>query len=275
LFLNSYNKIFLIVSGNPTFVSKLIYISISNNLNQHLLNKTSHEPVLIVSATKLEVQPLMKAASRIMESDEGLFTLTFDKNTLNLLITGVGIPASTFGIASFLAQNPIRLAIHIGIAGSYSPEIRNGQAVMVVEDEFGDIGIDQNYNFGTVFEAGFTKLNHPPFSSGRLVSKPPANILLTEKLKKVKGLTVNMVTSNKTINQNRIDKFQAEIETMESAAFFYCCLKNELPFISLRGISNRVGESDRSKWLIKEAIQSVCSTLVKILHKNNYFNNET
>jgi futalosine hydrolase len=240
-----------------------------------LLNKASHELVLIVSATELEVQPLMKAATKIVESAEGLFSLTFDKNKLNLLITGVGIPSSTFGIASFLAQNAIRLAIQIGIAGSYSLKILNGQAVMVVEDEFGDMGMDQNNNFGTLFETGFTKLNHPPFSSGRLVSKLPEKIIFPEKLKKVRGLTVNVVTSNETINQNRIDKFQAEIETMESAAFFYCCLKNEVPFFGLRGISNRVGESNRSKWSITEAVNIGCETLIKILQKNNYFNNET
>jgi futalosine hydrolase len=241
----------------------------------HLLNKQTHEPILIVSATRLEIEPLMKRASSLDEKEDGLFRISVDANVFNLLITGVGIPSATYEIASFFASNIVPFAIHLGIAGSYKDEIANGKVVMIVEDEFGELGMDQASKFGTLFETGLSMPNHLPFTSGKLINKLSGKIHLPETLIRVKGLTVNVLTSDKTIIQNRKEKYCAEIETMESAAFFYCCLKNGIPFLSLRGISNKAGEGNKSNWLISESIQNVCETMIQILQKNNYFINET
>jgi futalosine hydrolase len=264
-----------IVFGKPTFVSKLVYISFSNNLKLHLLTKPLNQTVLIVSATRMEIEPLMEKASSIEQKDEGYFKLNFNAHSFDLLITGVGIPEATFQIASYFALNKISFAIQVGIAGSYKDDVDNGSVVMITEEEFGDIGIEKFSNFGTLFEAGLSSFDRLPYKQGKLICNSLENILLPDKLKKVKGLTINMITSNKTIIQGKREKFNAEVETMESAAFFYCCLKNEIPFLSLRGISNRVGETEKSNWLIKESIQNVCDTLILVLQNNNYFTNET
>jgi len=125
-----------------------------------------------------------------------------------------------------------------------------------------------------LIEAGFIGANEFPFSENKLLNKIPAGILLPEGMRKVRGLTINLVTSNKDRVRERHLKFKAEVETMESAAFFYCCLKTGTPFISIRGISNEVGEEDRSGWMIEKSIQNSCDTLIDILHKNNFFINE-
>jgi futalosine hydrolase len=51
-------------------------------------------------------------------------------------------------------------------------------------------------------------------------------------------------------------KYNADVESMEGAALHYVCIQKNIPFLQIRGISNQVGERDKSKWQFKEAIQS-------------------
>jgi len=43
------------------------------------------------------------------------------------------------------------------------------------------------------------------------------------------------------------------------------CLQKEIPFLQIRGISNYVGERDKSKWKMEEAIDNLCNSLEDIL----------
>jgi futalosine hydrolase len=44
---------------------------------------------------------------------------------------------------------------------------------------------------------------------------------------------------------------------MEGAALHFIALHQKIPFIQLRSISNNVGERDKTKWKIKEAISNL------------------
>ena len=235
-----------------------------------MLTAPAHESVLVVSATKLEVEPLIQKATSVYLRPDGIIRLDICSVLCDLLITGVGIPSAMYCLASFLAGNKVPFAFHLGIAGSYRDEILNGSVVSIVEEEFGDIGIDQGLNFSTLFESGLAIPDKPPFKNGKLIHLTSNNILVPDTVKNLKGLTINMVTSNYDTIRSRIDKFDADVETMENAAYFYVCLKHEIPFLSLRGISNKVGESDRSRWLISDAVQNACNSMIEIL-QNNFF----
>jgi futalosine hydrolase len=52
---------------------------------------------------------------------------------------------------------------------------------------------------------------------------------------------------------------------MEGAAFFYVCLQEKVPFIQIRGISNYVGEQNKSKWDIDLAISSLNAVILEFL----------
>jgi futalosine hydrolase len=52
---------------------------------------------------------------------------------------------------------------------------------------------------------------------------------------------------------------------MEGAALHYACILEGVPFIQIRGISNKVGERDKTKWKIPAAIQSSNELVEKIL----------
>ena len=64
-----------------------------------------------------------------------------------------------------------------------------------------------------------------------------------------------------------IEKFRAvypdaQVESMEGAAFFYACLQQQIPFLEVRSISNYVEKRDRSKWDISGAVNALNFTLI-------------
>jgi futalosine hydrolase len=52
---------------------------------------------------------------------------------------------------------------------------------------------------------------------------------------------------------------------MEGAAFFYVCSKENIPFLALRAVSNRVEPRDKAKWNIPLALKNLSDELGKVL----------
>ncbi len=202
--------------------------------------------LLIVAATKFEIEPFLK-----------------ENSNAGVLITGVGIPATVFHLTKKLLEKKYDLVIQAGIAGSFTNRFKLAEVVAVKEDTFGDKGIEEKGIFKTIFENGFGDKNDFPFSNGWLLN----NHLFLQKidLPSAKGITVNKVTDDQVQNQLRKEKFSADIETMEGAAFHYVCLQQKNNFLQLRSISNNVGERDKQQWKTKEAIQNLNAALSKIV----------
>ena len=178
---------------------------------------------------------------------------------IDKLITGVGVPATIYGLQKKLQQNQYDLAIQAGIVGSFGNEFLQGQVVLVQQDRFGDLGKEEEGCFSTIFEMGLENEDEYPYNKGWLLNHNP--YLLISSLPKVKALTVNKVTDDPAPTRQLINKFDPQVESMEGAAFHYVCLQEKLPFLQIRGISNYVGERDRKKWRIPEAIEQLNTEL--------------
>jgi futalosine hydrolase len=202
--------------------------------------------LLIVAATKFEIAPFLKENSKA-----------------DVLITGVGIPATIFHLTKNLSVNKYDLTIQAGIAGAFTDRFNLSEVVAVKEDTFGDVGIEEKEKFQTLFEKGFADKNDFPFTNGWLVNKLP--FLNKIDLPSAKGITVNKVTDNKVQNNLTEEKFSADVESMEGAAFHYVCLQQKINFLQLRSISNKVGERDKAKWKTTEAINNLNGELIKII----------
>ncbi|MEO9070731.1 MAG: futalosine hydrolase [Ginsengibacter sp.] len=206
--------------------------------------------LLIVTATQFEIEPFLK-----------------EKNNTEILITGIGIPATIFQLTKKLSEKKYDLVLQAGIAGTFNDHFNLADTVLVKEDIFADLGIEENRKFKTLFETGFQDKNNFPYTEGWLLN----NHLYFEKNKLpiVKGITVNTISDNHLQNQDNKEKFGADIESMEGAAFHYVCLQEKINFLQLRSISNLVGERDKSKWKIKSAIENLNNELLKIIKEFN------
>jgi futalosine hydrolase len=202
--------------------------------------------ILCVSATEFEIAPFLKA-----------------KPGIDFLICGVGVPASIYHLAKRLQQIDYDLVIQAGIAGSFKPSLKLAEVVFVKQDCFADLGITEQHEFFTIFEKGLAVENDFPFKKGSL--KNPEVMMDLFPLKKVKGITINTVSDDKSTIKQLVKKFKPMVETMEGAALHYVCLQEKVPFLQLRSISNYVGERDKTKWTIKDAIRNLNETLFKIV----------
>ena len=206
--------------------------------------------ILLIAATAKEIQPYIDTHP-----------------DADVLITGVGIPATIYHLQKRLQQLDYDIIIQGGIGGSFTDEISPGQTVLVKQDLFGDLGMEEKENFNTIFEAGFADASEFPFEKSWLVNQH--TIFQASALPTVKAVTVNKVTDNAIQKQQLINKFSPQVESMEGAALHYVCLLEKIPFLQVRSISNDVGERNKTRWKMEEAIISLNVELEKLISQLN------
>ena len=198
--------------------------------------------ILLVSATKFEVNPLLK-----LVDDKS----KFGKHSIDVLITGVGMTATAFYLGKNLNKK-YDLAINAGVAGSFKKNIPLGAIVNVVSDCFADLGAEDGNKFLTAKEIGL--ISDLVFRNKKIKSIP-----------NVKAITVNTVHGNTSSIKKIVKNFNPDIETMEGAAFFFACKSESIPCIQIRAISNYVERRNKKNWKIKLAIENLNSFLVNYL----------
>lgn len=203
--------------------------------------------IAIVAATKQELQPLKKL---IKKQNNKINNIEF-----SFFYTGVGSMISCFFLTQLLAKRQFDYVFQVGIGGSFSKIFNLGDAVIISKEFLADLGVKENNLWTDVFDLGFAKANAKPFSNKALINKYCKKINRTKTLTAV-GITVNTITTNSSIKNLYIKKYNAQVESMEGAALHYVCNNLNIPYIQIRGISNMVGERNKQKWQIKKAIEN-------------------
>ena len=116
-------------------------------------------------------------------------------------------------------------------------------------------------SFTDLFEMKLQKADDFPFKSKLLRNYTLINNSIVENLPKVKANTVHSI--RKSIMPHI--KNNADVESMEGAAFFYVCLMSRIPFVQIRAISNYVGEQNKAKWEIDKSILNLNNKTLDIL----------
>jgi len=203
--------------------------------------------VLIVSATAFEQQWLRAT----LEDENYLESEAFPQEiTTEFLVTGPGMVNTAFGLGKQL-NSSFDFFINLGIAGSYSKELVPGQVVEIESENYPELGAEDHDFWIKPAEMGFPFFLTDEEEEFFLPFKNPN--AGKSGLPLVSGNTVNTVSGNIGTIQQIIMRYPAQVETMESAAFFQSCLTAKIPFIAIRGISNLVEPRNRETWLLKEA----------------------
>jgi futalosine hydrolase len=188
------------------------------------------------------------------------------KFEIDLLITGVGSIATAWSLKQWITLNEKPdLAINAGIAGSFNERLNIGDVVMPVSDCFADAGVEDGENFLTLSESGLISANDFPYKDGLLYTDTRYNEKMKSILKPVRAITVNTATGSETTKGKLLKKFNPDIETMEGATFFYICSRENIPFLALRAISNKVEPRDKNNWNIDLALNNLSEKLIDVL----------
>lgn len=208
--------------------------------------------VLITAATDKELEGVKRRCS------------ANNSSSIKFLTSGVGSVASTFAITDAISNDSPELIIQLGIGGAFSNDLFIGSAVAVGKEVIADMGVWEADGYKNIFELGLSGSNSFPYKEGALVNTY-SELLEKTNLKTVTGITVNEITTHPDKIRLFKDQFGAELESMEGAGLHYVCIMKKIPFVQIRGISNIVGERDKSKWKIEDAIASASDACIEII----------
>jgi len=218
--------------------------------------------ILLVAATSFEVAPTLEWLQMHCQQI-GNYQFKKDFLELQLLLTGVGMPLTAYALTKSLgASKPFDLVINAGIAGALDPELEIGQVVQVKSEQFADLGVEEaDGSFTSMHGLDLVPSDQYPFMGGKLTN-PDADESF---LPLVEAISVNKVHGYAPSIEALKERFQADIESMEGAAFFYVCLMEQVKFLQIRSISNYVETRNRENWNIPLAIQNLNKVLTEML----------
>jgi futalosine hydrolase len=110
--------------------------------------------ILIVSATKDEIIGVFSNKNLVQNKQ---MPNLYESEKTDILISGIGTTYTAFNLTNILNKNLYKSVINIGIAGAYNRNLKIGQVVVVKQDTFADLGIDDNGSFKTLDEMGLSK----------------------------------------------------------------------------------------------------------------------
>jgi futalosine hydrolase len=195
--------------------------------------------ILIVSATHQEIDFLNNLNSKV-----------------DILIGGAGIFSTIFNLTEALNKKNFDLCINTGIAGSFNRSIQLGEVVNVAADSFPEFGAEDGDGFIPASDLVLMDDNQIPFEAGVIKNKFEINSKQLSSIKQVTGITKMTVTGNDT-SVNRFKKLNADVESMEGAAFLYVCRLKNIPCLQIRAVSNYVERRNRKAWKLPEALSSL------------------
>lgn len=218
--------------------------------------------ILFVAATPFEIGPLQD----FIES----YLIPFGENqyqrgthSCEILITGVGLPATIFQLSQKLFKGKYDLVVNAGIAGAFNRKIELGAVVQVTEDRFGDLGIEEaDGSFKNLFEMELSDPNEPPFKAGKLINATAAEF---DFLPQATALTVQKVSGSEASIHKIQQKYKVDLESMEGAGAFYVAQQCQVNCLQLRAISNYVEARNRENWEIGRAINNLNEVLIQLV----------
>ncbi|MBP7273622.1 MAG: futalosine hydrolase [Saprospiraceae bacterium] len=220
--------------------------------------------ILFTAATTFEIAPLFEELNKkvSLTNENQLITFQSKYISISILITGVGITATTYALTKCLQKNKFDIVINAGICGAYHNQLVIGDVISIISEEFGDFGVtDAQGNFLDAFDSHFYSNNTFPFCNGKLINEVGESGTY---FKKAKGVTVNQSSGAVMAIEKLHNKFNADVETMEGAAFFYVCLHEKVNFLSIRAVSNYVTERNKEAWNIPLAVENLNKALIQV-----------
>jgi len=210
--------------------------------------------ILVCAATVMEITPFLNEYNTLLPAA-----------SIDVLITGIGLTATTYNLTKYLSLKKPDLIIQAGVGGCFDNKLKLGSVLAVKQETIADESVIELKSLKTLFDLKLVPQNRFPYTKGWLIN-PDSRLLKKTKLKVVKGISVNEITTSKQKVDFYRKAFNPVVESMEGAALHYICLMEKVTFLQIRSISNYIGERNKTKWNMKESIVNLNNELLRLLH---------
>jgi futalosine hydrolase len=212
--------------------------------------------ILLIAATAKEIEPFFE-----------YYRNTKRSQNIDILITGIGLTVTTYHLLKQINFKRPDLVVQAGVAGCFTQKIPLGTVVIVKKEAIADQSVIELEKLKTLFDLELVPQDQFPFTKGWLENNN--DLLESIKLKKVKAVSVNEITTSEQKVKFYQEVFNPVIESMEGAALHYTCLMEKIPFLQLRSVSNYIAERDKKKWDMKTSIAALNKELINLLSSIN------
>lgn len=175
---------------------------------------------------------------------------------------GVGLLANAVSLIRLIYEEKPDLIIQVGIAGCFDNTVILGNVFAVREEALGDQGVEEDGKWKDIFDLKLEKPGYPPFEKKRLPNHFLEKYNLLQ-LPVVNAVTINEISTRNDRIQQLAKKYEPVLESMEGAALHYVCREMNIPFLQIRAVSNYIGERNKEKWMMKEAVYNLNQTILK------------
>ncbi len=213
---------------------------------------------LLIAATSKEITPFLNHYRNSQKKWPA------DIN-LDVVITGIGLTATAYRLAKQISIKKPDLVIQGGVAGCFDKSVELGSVISIKQDTIADESVVEIKKLKTLFNLKLMPQNQFPYKNGWLVNN--SALLKKTKLKTVKGISVNQITTSEEIIRYYKKQFNPVTESMEGAALHYVCLMEKIPFLQIRSVSNYIGERNKKNWNMKESIFNLNNELIRLIEK--------
>ena len=211
--------------------------------------------ILLAAATPLEIKPFLVAwKSGLINSPRG---------ELDVLITGIGLTATTYSLLKQIQTKKPDLILQAGVGGCFDNQIPLGEVVVVKQECIADQSVIELGNLKTLFDLKLVPQDQFPYKKGWLINR--SSLLKSIRLKKVRGVTVNEITTDTKKRKFYEEHFHPTVESMEGAALHYVALREDIEFLQLRSFSNYIAERNKKKWNMNASIENLNGTLIRLI----------
>ena len=203
--------------------------------------------------------------ARVLKKKSGNNPLYYKGNLTGIpvvmAVSGIGKVNAAHAVTRLVHDHTPSLIMNIGVGGAYpSSGLKIGDVAIAEKEFYGDEGVLLKDGFHEADIIGIpllkkgrrTYFNVFPLDRDLIRKAVRAFALCPSPSAVQSGPFVTVSTCTGTTKRARDieKKYHAVCENMEGAAIAHVCALYEIPLIEMRGISNMVGDRDRSGWNI-------------------------
>lgn len=212
--------------------------------------------ILVVFASKQEFNIIFPQKSAIVAASTPMIASA----NYDVAVCGVGVVDFAANLSFQLSQKRYRRVYLVGICGAYlDRDLGVGEVVRVDSDVVGDMGVQNR-------DGHFVPYGELCGESKVYAGESPRRLpLMLASIRSVKGVTVNCCTGTNYLSIRRSNLYDADVESMEGAAFFAVCKRFGVEAYQFRAVSNIAADRDTSLWKIQEALEALKTRVLDLL----------
>jgi futalosine hydrolase len=234
----------------------------------HRQGSVEPELIALVCSVEMEMEPLLEQVtdpSPLQIGGKRGWLGRVGRAPVVGVIAGMGKTNAGHALTALFEARAVRALIGFGVAGAYPGSgIEVGGTALASGEHYGDEGVDtpggwistEGIGIPLVERDGTRAYNDLPVDP--VLLEASRNALAAEGIEVAVGrfVTVSCCSGTEARGRELARRFGAICETMEGAAYAHLALLYGIPFLEVRGISNRVEDRDLSAWKLREAAEA-------------------